>query len=87
MWVFVLKGMVDPGEQVSLTLQREFSEEALNSLEVSAAERAQIHDSITKLFNSAGFQVQPQLSSRLFPDRFRFIMKIKSNLPFSPSGF
>uniref|UniRef100_A0A3Q2E7M9 Nudix (nucleoside diphosphate linked moiety X)-type motif 9 n=1 Tax=Cyprinodon variegatus TaxID=28743 RepID=A0A3Q2E7M9_CYPVA len=25
-------GMVDPGEQVSLTLQREFSEEALNSL-------------------------------------------------------
>ncbi|XP_056871211.1 ADP-ribose pyrophosphatase, mitochondrial isoform X1 [Takifugu flavidus] len=50
-------GMVDPGEQVSLTLQREFSEEALNSLAVSAAERAKIHDRITKLFKSSGFQV------------------------------
>uniref|UniRef100_H3D1Z6 ADP-ribose pyrophosphatase, mitochondrial n=1 Tax=Tetraodon nigroviridis TaxID=99883 RepID=H3D1Z6_TETNG len=50
-------GMVDPGEQVSLTLQREFSEEALNSLAVSAAERAKIHERIKKLFNSTGFQV------------------------------
>lgn len=50
--------MVDPGEQVSLTLQREFSEEALNSLAVSEAERAKIHDHITKLFKSSGFQVR-----------------------------
>lgn len=28
-------GMVDPGESVSLTLQREFSEEALNALKLS----------------------------------------------------
>ncbi|XP_061567991.1 ADP-ribose pyrophosphatase, mitochondrial isoform X2 [Cololabis saira] len=50
-------GMVDPGEQVSLTLQREFSEEALNSLSVPESERAQIHQRITKLFSSPGFQV------------------------------
>ncbi|XP_074551848.1 ADP-ribose pyrophosphatase, mitochondrial [Halichoeres trimaculatus] len=50
-------GMVDAGEQVSLTLQREFSEEALNSLSLQPAERAKIHDRITKLFKSPGFQV------------------------------
>ncbi|KAM9394081.1 ADP-ribose pyrophosphatase, mitochondrial [Pholidichthys leucotaenia] len=50
-------GMVDAGEQVSLTLQREFSEEALNSLSVSPAERAKIHERIIKLFKSPGFQV------------------------------
>ncbi|XP_034396034.1 ADP-ribose pyrophosphatase, mitochondrial isoform X2 [Cyclopterus lumpus] len=50
-------GMVDPGEQVSLTLQREFSEEALNSLTVPAPERAKISERIGKLFKSAGFQV------------------------------
>ncbi|XP_036945733.1 ADP-ribose pyrophosphatase, mitochondrial isoform X1 [Acanthopagrus latus] len=50
-------GMVDPGEQVSLTLQREFSEEAMNSLVVPPAERAKIHERITKLFKSPGFQV------------------------------
>lgn len=50
-------GMVDPGEQVSLTLQREFSEEALNSLAVPPSERAKIHERITKLFKSPGFQV------------------------------
>ncbi|GAA6226107.1 ADP-ribose pyrophosphatase, mitochondrial [Lates japonicus] len=50
-------GMVDPGEQVSLTLQREFSEEALNSLSVSPSERAKLHERITKLFKSPGFQV------------------------------
>ncbi|XP_028267679.1 ADP-ribose pyrophosphatase, mitochondrial [Parambassis ranga] len=50
-------GMVDPGEQVSLTLQREFSEEALNSLSVPPAERALIYERITQLFSSPGFQV------------------------------
>ncbi|XP_053194574.1 ADP-ribose pyrophosphatase, mitochondrial [Scomber japonicus] len=50
-------GMVDPGEQVSLTLQREFSEEALNSLAVEASKKAEIHERITKLFKSSGFQV------------------------------
>ncbi|KAG7243704.1 hypothetical protein INR49_011261 [Caranx melampygus] len=50
-------GMVDPGEQISLTLQREFSEEALNSLSLSPSQKAQIHDRITKLFKSPGIQV------------------------------
>lgn len=50
--------MVDPGEQVSLTLQREFSEEALNSLAVPPSERAEIHKRITELFKSAGFEVK-----------------------------
>ncbi|XP_075993162.1 ADP-ribose pyrophosphatase, mitochondrial [Genypterus blacodes] len=50
-------GMVDAGEQVSLTLQREFSEEALNSLETAPSDRAKVHERITTLFNSAGFQV------------------------------
>ncbi|XP_037544853.1 ADP-ribose pyrophosphatase, mitochondrial [Nematolebias whitei] len=50
-------GMVDPGEQVSSTLQREFSEEALNSLSVAKAEKVEIHKRVTKLFQSPGFQV------------------------------
>nr|XP_020508902.1 ADP-ribose pyrophosphatase, mitochondrial [Labrus bergylta] len=50
-------GMVDPGEQVSLTLQREFSEEALNSLTLPPSERAKVHERITKLFKSSGLQV------------------------------
>lgn len=49
--------MVDPGEQVSLTLQREFSEEALNSLSASPLEKEEILKRITKLFKSSGFQV------------------------------
>lgn len=49
--------MVDAGEKVSLTLQREFSEEALNSLAVSPAEKAKIHERITNLFQSNGFMV------------------------------
>nr|XP_019958608.1 PREDICTED: ADP-ribose pyrophosphatase, mitochondrial isoform X1 [Paralichthys olivaceus] len=50
-------GMVDSGEQVSLTLQREFAEEALNSLSVSPSEKAKIYERITKLFKSTGFPV------------------------------
>ncbi|KAL6476718.1 hypothetical protein MHYP_G00152170 [Metynnis hypsauchen] len=50
-------GMVDPGELVSLTLQREFSEEAMNSLQASPQEREKIHERITQLFSAPGFQV------------------------------
>lgn len=53
--------MVDAGEQVSLTLQREFSEEALNSLDAPATERAKTHERITKLFKSSGLQVSSWL--------------------------
>lgn len=50
--------MVDPGELVSLTLQREFTEEALNSLQASPQERKELYERISKLFSSSGFQVQ-----------------------------
>ncbi|CAL9693760.1 unnamed protein product [Knipowitschia caucasica] len=50
-------GMVDPGEQVSLTLQREFSEEALNSLVIPTGDKTKLHERITKLFKSPGFEV------------------------------
>ncbi|KAK3553176.1 hypothetical protein QTP86_031762 [Hemibagrus guttatus] len=50
-------GMVDPGELVSLTLQREFTEEALNSLQASPQERKELHERISKLFSSPSFQV------------------------------
>lgn len=50
--------MVDPGEMVSLTLQREFTEEALNSLQASPQERKDLHARISKLFSTPSFQVQ-----------------------------
>lgn len=50
-------GMVDPGERISQTLQREFSEEALNSLKASDSEREKIQKRISELFSSAGLQV------------------------------
>ncbi|MCI4384899.1 hypothetical protein PGIGA_G00044020 [Pangasianodon gigas] len=50
-------GMVDPGELVSQTLQREFSEEALNSFQACPEERKKIYERISKLFSSPGFQV------------------------------
>ncbi|KAM4535190.1 ADP-ribose pyrophosphatase, mitochondrial [Fundulus diaphanus] len=50
-------GMVDPGEEVSLTLQREFSEEALNTLSLKQSERDEMHKRIKALFSSPGFQV------------------------------
>lgn len=43
-------GMVDPGESVSLTLKREFGEEALNSEGVSAEEKEAIEAQVHKLF-------------------------------------
>ncbi|XP_057202193.1 ADP-ribose pyrophosphatase, mitochondrial [Triplophysa rosa] len=50
-------GMVDPGERVSQTLQREFSEEALNTLQASPSEKEKIQKRITELFDSDGLQV------------------------------
>ncbi|XP_051572992.1 ADP-ribose pyrophosphatase, mitochondrial-like isoform X2 [Myxocyprinus asiaticus] len=50
-------GMVDPGERISQTLQREFSEEAMNSLQSSLSDRKEIQKRITELFNSSGLRV------------------------------
>lgn len=43
-------GMVDAGEVISLTLKREFMEEALNSIEKTPEQLKIINDSINKLF-------------------------------------
>ena len=43
-------GMVEPGDTVSLTLKKEFGEEALNSLEASEEEKVAIQDQLNKLF-------------------------------------
>lgn len=68
--MLVSQGMVDPGEQVSLTLQREFSEEALNSLAVPPSERAKILERISKLFKSPGFQVSNRHPLACSPSHF-----------------
>ena len=51
-------GMVDPGEVVSLTLRREFMEEALNSLEMTELQRAETVAALNTLF-SAGRYIEP----------------------------
>lgn len=43
-------GMVDPGERVTATLQREFLEEALNALEMTPAQREQSEHQLRELF-------------------------------------
>ena len=43
--------MVDAGEVVTMTLRREFGEEALNSLEATDQEKRHIEASINELFS------------------------------------
>ena len=43
--------MIDPGEKLTVTLKREFSEEAMNSLEASNEEKKQIEEHVSELFN------------------------------------
>ncbi|XP_066941994.1 ADP-ribose pyrophosphatase, mitochondrial [Macrobrachium rosenbergii] len=43
-------GMVDPGEKVSVTLQREFLEEALNSLDMTSGQKVEAEKEIKELF-------------------------------------
>ena len=44
--------MVDPGESVSVTLKREFGEEAMNSLQATAEEKARMEKTLSELFSS-----------------------------------
>lgn len=44
--------MVDAGENLSVTLKREFGEEALNSMEVAESQRELIKDQIDKTFTN-----------------------------------
>uniref|UniRef100_A0A8C6JT45 ADP-ribose pyrophosphatase, mitochondrial n=3 Tax=Melopsittacus undulatus TaxID=13146 RepID=A0A8C6JT45_MELUD len=50
-------GMVDPGEKISATLKREFEEEALNSLQKSPEEKAELGKQLHKLFSQEHFVV------------------------------
>ena len=54
----VLQGMVAPGEQVSLTLKREFSEETMNSLELPEDEVKTIAKKVDATFQK-GKEVRP----------------------------
>ena len=45
-----MQGMVDPGEFITVTLKREFGEEAMNSIEASAEEKQEIEKVIAELF-------------------------------------
>ncbi|XP_064456636.1 ADP-ribose pyrophosphatase, mitochondrial-like isoform X2 [Ornithodoros turicata] len=49
-------GMVDPGELASSTLRREFCEESLNSLSLTAQQRQELEQSLTQFFTN-GTQV------------------------------
>ncbi|KAM9295719.1 ADP-ribose pyrophosphatase, mitochondrial [Morus bassanus] len=50
-------GMVDPGEKINTTLKREFEEEALNSLQKSPEEKAELEKQLHKLFSQEHFVV------------------------------
>ncbi|XP_039727684.1 ADP-ribose pyrophosphatase, mitochondrial-like [Pteropus medius] len=50
-------GMVDPGEKISTTLKREFSEEAMNSLRKSRAEIQELEKQLHMLFSQEHFVV------------------------------
>jgi len=45
-------GMVDPGENVSATLKREFGEEALNSIQASKKQKEELEERIEELFEN-----------------------------------
>lgn len=49
--------MVDPGEKLSAALKREFGEEALNSLQKTAAEKEEMEKQLNRLFNQDHFVV------------------------------
>jgi len=45
-------GMVDPGEEVSVTLKREFGEEALNTVEADASAKEALEAQVDELFKN-----------------------------------
>ena len=49
-------GMVDPGEKVTTTLQREFLEEALNALEMTEEQKKKAREEMKDLFKGGKFR-------------------------------
>lgn len=43
--------MVDPGEKISITLQREFQEEAMNYLEMTPEQKSKAEAELKDLFD------------------------------------
>ncbi|MCL4137255.1 UNVERIFIED_CONTAM: hypothetical protein GTU68_030782 [Idotea baltica] len=50
-------GMVDPGEKVTSTLQREFLEEALNSHEMGDLDKEKAKEDLKQLFSKEGTEI------------------------------
>ena len=52
----LFQGMVDPGDNISITLRKEFAEEAMNCLEVNERDQKHIAKLLEKVFQN-GYQV------------------------------
>lgn len=59
--------MVDPGENVSVTLKREFGEEALNSLEIEEEKRQKLQKRISEFFTN-GYEVSVKFIGHCWSD-------------------
>ncbi len=57
--------MVNPGEMITVTLMREFGEEAMNSLEASDDAKTEIHNQVEALFKH-GKEVQKPREKKKF---------------------
>lgn len=58
---------MDPGERLSAALKREFSEEALNSLQKTKAEKEEMEKHLNRLFSQDHFVVSdPSCVFKLF---------------------
>ena len=68
--------MVDPGDTVSNTLKKEFGEEALNSMEMSASEGRRLQAKLENLFKH-GTEVHYviEFKPNLIP-RLKFTLKV-----------
>ena len=56
MVVVVTQGMVDPGDNVSVTLKKEFAEEAMNCMEASERDQKHIASLLDDVFRD-GYEV------------------------------
>ena len=69
---------MDPGEFVSVTLKREFGEEALNSLDLSDEEKHKMEETIAELFHNGtevGSKENEQYSIMAFSAGVRWLCR------------
>lgn len=77
--VLSCQGMVDPGDNVTNTLKKEFGEEALSSMEMSEEEREHLHTSLAELFKH-GHEVTTTNGMRSYSHKF--MTSIFTNITF-----